>query len=91
MSDLTERHMLDALGRRYGFESFGARRYAVAEHAPTTAFGASAIADLIVVDCWRGRDIHPILGHEIKTARSDWLRELHNPGKALSWATRAAS
>lgn len=82
---VTERQMLDALQARYGLVTYDARRYAVAEHAPVDPYGFGSIADFVAVDCWRssGFAVH---GHEVKCSRSDWLRELRDPGKALAWS-----
>jgi hypothetical protein len=73
------------LHRRFGGIFYGARRYAVAEHVPQSPYGTGPIADMIVQDCWAGRDQWPLLGFEIKCSRSDWLTELANPGKSEAW------
>lgn len=38
-------------------------------------------ADAIAVNLWRSRG-YKVIGFEVKTARSDWLRELKDPAKA---------
>lgn len=82
---MNERDVLDRLHRRYAVTSYEARRYATAAHVPQNPYGAGPIADFIVADCWQGRDQWPLLGFEIKCARSDWLRELADPAKAQAW------
>ena len=96
---VTERTMLDLLRRRYGKIDMGAHRYAVAEHVPDKPVFGASIADFIAVDCWRGSYDrtcgldwsdpdgwgYPMHGHEVKVSRSDWLRELKDPGKAEAW------
>ncbi|MEJ1938550.1 hypothetical protein WDZ92_50795, partial [Nostoc sp. NIES-2111] len=51
------------------------------EVANGTGSNASRAADIVVLNLWpsRGMDFN---GYEVKTARSDWLRELKQPEKA---------
>jgi len=51
------------------------------EVANGTGSSASRAADIVVLNLWpsRGMDFN---GYEVKTARSDWLRELKQPEKA---------
>jgi hypothetical protein len=61
------------------------RRYAVAEHVPSSTGGwAARVADFIALDCWTSEGC-PIHGHEVKVSRGDWLKELKDPGKAEVW------
>jgi len=41
-------------------------------------------ADLIAVDTWQSGPVR-LVGHEIKTSRTDWLRELADPEKATAF------
>jgi hypothetical protein len=43
--------------------------------------GGTRYADAIAINLWASRG-HAIIGFEVKTARSDWLRELKQPEKA---------
>ena len=81
---VTERTMLDALHRRYGFTSAGARRYVVAEHVPNRPVGPSRVADFVAMDSWQSGKFE-LAGHEVKVSRSDWLRELKDPAKAAEF------
>lgn len=47
--------------------------------------GGSSRADAIYVG-FTGTSGRRMIGHEVKTSRSDWLRELAKPGKADGWA-----
>lgn len=79
----TERAMLDLLHSRYGARNpANVARYVCAEHVRNRAgFDAYRTADFIAMDLWpsSGLLLH---GHEIKVSRTDWLRELADPGKA---------
>jgi hypothetical protein len=76
----TERDLLDLLHKRYNAVTMDARRYAVAEHVPTSTGGAQHIADFVALDVWTSKlDFH---GHEVKCSRADWLAELRQPRKA---------
>lgn len=79
----TERAMLDLLHQRYNATNPGnGPRYACAEHVKSAAgFDAARCADFIAMDLWPSKGLH-LFGHEVKTSRSDWLRELATPGKA---------
>lgn len=50
------------------------------EVAPATG-GGTRYADAIAINLWASRG-HAIIGFEVKTERSDWLRELKQPEKA---------
>lgn len=78
----TEREMLDLLHARYSVEYGNGIRYVCAEHVRNRAgFDATRTADFVAMDVWpsSGLLLH---GHEVKVSRSDWLRELADPGKA---------
>ena len=79
----TERDVLNALHARYAKASQGIGiRFAVAAHVRSEAsFDARRVCDFMAQDLWLtgGLDLH---GHEVKTSRSDWLRELADPSKA---------
>ncbi|MEU4576156.1 hypothetical protein [Nonomuraea sp. NPDC023979] len=49
-----------------------------------TAPGSNRRCDLLRVGVWQSRGLS-IDVHELKTSRSDWLRELDNPAKAEAW------
>lgn len=82
----TERHMLDAIWKRYDKVSQGdSIRYVVAEHVRSDAgFNARRTCDAVVQDLWpaQGLSLH---GHEVKVSRSDWLRELTDATKAAEF------
>lgn len=78
----TERELLDLLHARYSSVAGNGMRFACAEHVRNKAgFDAYRTADFISMDLWpsSGLALH---GHEVKTSRSDWLRELADPSKA---------
>jgi hypothetical protein len=86
---MTERDMLDMLHRRYGQQSYNgavsARRYICAEHVRARAGFDCRTADFIAVDTWESsmrQGWLTVHGVEVKVSRSDWLRELKDPGKA---------
>lgn len=86
---MTEREILDLLHVRYGQTSQGKTvRYAVAEHVRSDAgFEARRTLDFVAMDLWpRGATGLNLIGHEIKCSRSDWLRELKDPSKALEFS-----
>lgn len=79
---VTERHMLDLLGRRYTKLVGNGDRWVRAEHVRSHAgFDARRTADFIAMDLWpsKGLALH---GHEVKVSRGDWLTELADPTKA---------
>lgn len=79
---VTERHMLDLLGRRYTKLVGNGDRWIRAEHVRSHAgFDARRTADFIAMDLWpsKGLTLH---GHEVKVSRGDWLTELADPSKA---------
>lgn len=85
---LTERDMLDLLHKRYSQRSYNgavvAPRYICAEHVRARAGFDTRTADFIAVETWESslRNGLTIHGAEVKTSRSDWLRELADPDKA---------
>jgi hypothetical protein len=88
---LTERDMLDLLHRRYGQRSYNgavdAPRYICAEHVRARAGFDTRTADFIAVETWESSMRHgglTVHGVEVKTSRSDWLRELADPDKAAT-------
>lgn len=83
MPAATEAEMFELLHRRYSVSANGnGPRYVCAEHVRNRAgFEATRTADFIAMDLWpsSGLLLH---GHEIKTSRADWQRELADPRKA---------
>ena len=80
---MTEREILDALRERHP-----APAWAFLEHVGNgTGRNACRTADALAMSLWpsRGLELH---GFEVKSARSDWLRELQDPAKADEIATR---
>jgi hypothetical protein len=78
------------LRHRYSQVSPGnGRRYVLAPEVRNQAgFGGYGLdapqlrtCDLIVMDTWESGPLR-LIGHEVKTSRSDWLRELKDPTKA---------
>ena len=95
----TEREMLDLLHQRFGFVSRNGGipkpRYVKAEHVRAAAgfFDKGAFsartADFIAADTWVSGKC-AIHGVEVKVSRSDWLRELKDPGKSaacMAWCS----
>jgi len=81
----TERILLDALHNRLEAKAgVMAQRHIVAEHVRSDPTWGGGIADAISVDTWRSGG-YAISGYEVKCSRSDWLRELRDPGKAEVW------
>lgn len=82
---LTESDVIAALHVRYG-QCFGnGPRYATARGVRSHAgHSMRRTADFVAMDLWpsRGLALH---GHEVKVSRSDWLRELAEPGKAAEF------
>lgn len=64
------------LERRYAPPEWALMR----EVAPRTG-GGTRYADAVAVNLWSSRG-HAVNGFEVKVSRSDWLRELKQPGKA---------
>ncbi len=82
MADFTESEMTEALIMYYRKLSGNGPRFVVAAQVRSHAgFDAKRTADFLALDLWpsQGLDLH---GHEIKTNRGDWLRELKHPEKA---------
>jgi hypothetical protein len=77
----TERTLLDLLHQRYGRVHGNGRRYVVAEKVRCDAGWALGAADCMVMDVWQSSGL-AVHGFELKTSRSDWLRELRDPGKS---------
>ena len=94
---ITERDMLDALGKRFTAKLGNGDRWVRAEHIRNgTGFygyhaenyalygrggGPLRTADFMALDCWESKG-HEIHGVEVKVSRSDWLHELKDPDKA---------
>jgi hypothetical protein len=89
---ITERVMLDALGKRYTADGGNGDRWIRAEHVRNQAgFGhrdetgvrrtTLRSADFIALDGWESKG-HVVHGHEVKVSRSDWFTELKDPEKA---------
>jgi hypothetical protein len=89
---VTERYMLDALGRRYTQDAGNGDRWIRAEHVRNqSGFGHAdptgqrkttlRACDFIALDGWESKG-HAIHGHEVKVSRSDWFTELRDPDKA---------
>lgn len=75
----TERHVLDALVDRYSATHGNGERWVVAEHVRSRAgFDSRRTCDFIAADLWPSHRL-ALHGHEIKTSRADWLRELREP------------
>jgi hypothetical protein len=76
-----------AIAKRYTVRGNGdAPRYIVAhEVRNATGFNSNGAADALVLKCWPSDGIG-FLGFEVKTARSDWLRELKDPTKAEAFS-----
>jgi hypothetical protein len=82
---VTEPDVIAALRARYGQRFGNGPRYAVATGVRSHAgHSMRRTADFIAMDLWpsRGLALH---GHEVKVSRSDWLRELADPGKAAEF------
>lgn len=63
-------------------EMYPVKEYAFLEEVPNaTGFGANRHADVVVMSLWPSRGME-ITGFEVKVSRSDWMRELRNPGKS---------
>lgn len=78
----TEDEMLKLLRRRYGAEQGNGPAYAFVEGVRNDAgFNASRTIDAMAMSLWPSRGLL-LSAFEIKTARSDWLRELRDPSKA---------
>lgn len=53
----------------------------IPEFRAGTGFGRESRADAIAMDLWPSAGLE-LIGFELKTSRSDWLRELKQPDKA---------
>jgi hypothetical protein len=69
--------LLDVLAKNYPLPHYAFMR----EFRNATGFDANRSADALAFGMYRSRGQH-IIGFEVKTARSDWLRELKSPAKA---------
>jgi hypothetical protein len=85
--------MLDLLHVRFGFISENGGipkpRYVKAEHVRAQSGFDRRTADFVAVDTWASGKC-AIHGCEVKVSRSDWLRELKDPGKSaacMAWCT----
>lgn len=96
---VTERTVLDALACRYATKVTNGRwvgqKFMRAEHVPVGLRGARhRICDFVAVSMHatphvpgqRGAFPPVYHGHEVKVSRSDWLRELADPGKAETFS-----
>jgi hypothetical protein len=78
----TERELLDMLRARHGEVAGNGRAWVLAEHVRDQAsFDANRTLDAIAMATWKSKGL-VIDGFEVKTSRSDWLRELKDPSKA---------
>lgn len=86
---VTERTVLDALHSRLevqrGTGAARPLRHIVAEHVRSDPTWGGCVADAISVDTW-GSGGFALSGYEVKISRSDWLRELRDPGKSQVWS-----
>lgn len=85
MSDTEATLMLNSLlcakySERAGAGGQGAK-YVLLSEAPDNSSWAGRRCDLIAIGVWSSTG-NPIIGHEVKASRSDWLRELQEPEKA---------
>lgn len=87
MSGPTERTMLDALYARCAAQGMNptARRHVLAEQVRYLPGSGHSIADAISIDTWSSGH-YALHGYEVKVSRSDFLRELRDPGKHATWA-----
>lgn len=84
-SAATEADITEALYARYGTRHGNGQRYAVAAQVRSHAgFDARRTADFVAMDLWPSKRL-TLHGHEIKTSRPDWLRELKEPAKAAEF------
>lgn len=74
--------LLDALCRHY--RKPGTDRDGEILLTEAQAPGGDRRIDLLRIGLWASRG-YGIDGHELKTTRSDWLRELDDPAKAEAW------
>lgn len=84
----TEVDLLDLLRQRYTRDYGNGPRYVFMTHVRSApGFDARRCLDAMAMDLWpsSGNELH---GFEVKTGRSDWLRELAQPGKAGEFTGR---
>ncbi|WP_405149472.1 hypothetical protein OG589_14640 [Sphaerisporangium sp. NBC_01403] len=79
----TTKLLLDGLIAHYG-KPDGSRQEGEVLLPEVAAPGSSRRCDLLRVGLWPSRGLG-IDVHELKTSRSDWLRELNDPAKADAW------
>lgn len=78
----TEADILRLLERRFTTNRGNGPGYVFAPHVKDAAgWDACRTADLVVMELWPSMGLH-LHGFEIKTTRSDWLRELREPQKS---------
>lgn len=78
----TEAELLALLSQRYGRNGGNGPAYAFIPKVRSGAgHEAKRTVDAIAMGLWRSRGLY-LEGFEIKSARSDWLRELEDPSKA---------
>lgn len=82
----TEASLLAMLRQRCTVRSQGVgTRYVFATHVRAGSGFDQRTADAVTLDGWQGGNrrnpVHELEGFEVKTSRSDWLRELKDPGK----------
>ena len=89
MSDMTARHVKDALHARYNKPSQGkpGEQYICIEEARSGAGfqGNNGQCDFLAINTWRSRGME-LIGHEVKVSMSDWKAELAKPEKAERFA-----
>lgn len=85
----TEAEVIAAVRARYANPTVGAARYTHITQARTGSLNDGhnlRALDLLILDRWLTRGHREIHGIEVKTSRSDWLREKRNPTKAAAWS-----
>lgn len=87
-STMTERDVIDALAARYGQRSGNGPKWAFVPHVRNgagwggaTGYGGLRTCDALALSLYVSTGF-ALIGHEVKVSRSDWLRELKDPGKA---------
>lgn len=86
---LCEADVIRLLQKRYGETAGNGNAYAFIPHVRDAAgFSANRTIDAYCMGLWPSRGLM-IEAFEIKCSRSDWLRELKDPGKADGFCQRA--
>ena len=75
---VTANDLTELLRARYPIPSWAL----ITEVPNATSTGKTRSADALAIGCWKSVGIQ-MHGFEIKVARSDWLREIQDPSKAL--------